>query len=154
MTWLVIRLILSLAFIAAVLWFAARVAKKRGIGGTGHGVIEVLARQRMGRTSTLNVIRIADVTLVVGATEEQVTLLAEVDGDAVDAAIRERDAARPVRPAMRAVPDGDGDAQPVGAGSHRSPAHSSPGALTGSVFDRNGWGSFVNQLRERTVRRS
>lgn len=153
MTWLIVRLVFSLAFIAAVLWFAARVAKKRGIGGTGNGVIEVLARQRMGRTSTLNVVRIADVTLVVGATEEQVTLLAEVDGDAVDAVIRERDAARPPRPAVRAVPAGDGNAEPAAAGSHRSPAHSSSGALAGSVFDRNGWGSFVNQLRERTVRR-
>jgi flagellar protein FliO/FliZ len=27
------------------------------------------------------------------------------------------------------------------------------GALAGSVFDRNGWGSFVGSLREKTVRR-
>jgi flagellar protein FliO/FliZ len=33
-------------------------------------------------------------------------------------------------------------------------ARSSSGALAGSVFDRNGWGTFVHQLRERTVRRS
>jgi flagellar protein FliO/FliZ len=26
--------------------------------------------------------------------------------------------------------------------------------LAGSVFDRNGWGTFVHQLRERTVRKS
>jgi flagellar protein FliO/FliZ len=152
MTWLIIRLIFSLGFIAAVLWFAARVAKKRGIGGTGNGVIEVLARQRMGRASTLNVVRIADVTLVVGATEEQVTLLAEVDGDAVDTVLREREAARLVRPAMHAVPD---DADPAAADSRpRVVARRPSGALSGSVFDRNGWGSFVSQLRERTVRRS
>src|SRR6478609_12173422 len=89
MTWMIIRLILSLGFIAVVLLWAARLAKKKGLG-QGNGLIEVVARQRMGRTSTVNVVRIADVVLVVGATEEQVTLLAEVDSDAVDAALRER----------------------------------------------------------------
>ena len=71
---MVIRLVLSLAFIAAVLWFAARVAQKRGLG-QGNGLIEVVARQRMGRASSVSVVRIADRVLVVGSTEEQVTLL-------------------------------------------------------------------------------
>ena len=128
MTWMVVRLVLSLAFIAAVLWFAARVAQKRGIG-QGNGLIEVVSRQRMGRASSVSVIRIADRVLVVGATEEHVTLLAEVDGDAVADAIAER---RPTTatPAPAGVP-----------------------ALAGSVFDRNGWTTFVTQLREWTVRR-
>ncbi len=73
MTWMIIRLILSLAFIAVVLFYAARLAKKKGLG-QGNGLIEVVARQRMGRSSTVNVVRIGDVVLIVGATEEQVTL--------------------------------------------------------------------------------
>ena len=89
MTWMIIRLFLSLALIAAVLWWAARLAKKKGLG-QGNGLIEVVARQRMGRASSVNVVRIADMVLVIGATEEQVTLLAEVDPDAVDAALGER----------------------------------------------------------------
>ena len=113
---MIIRLILSLGFIAVVLLFAARLAKKRGLG-QGNGLIEVVARQRMGRTSTVNVVRIADVVLVVGATEEQVTLLAEVDSEAVDSALarapragrrrrrrgrrRRRDAAPPARPLLQ-----------------------------------------------------
>ncbi len=144
MTWMIIRLILSLAFVAAVLLFAARLAKKRGLG-QGNGLIEVVARHRMGRSSTLNVVRIADIVLVVGATEEHVTLLAEVDSDAVDNALRERRV-------------------PVQVGAHHAAgadvaipalaARSTSGALAGSVFDRNGWGTFVHQLRERTVRKS
>ncbi|MCW2637617.1 MAG: fliO [Blastococcus sp.] len=142
MTWMIIRLILSLAFIAAVLLFAARLAKKRGLG-QGNGLIEIVARQRMGRSSTLNVVRIADVVLVVGATEEQVTLLAEVDAAAVEAALAER---RPVR--LGAVDaDGPGSSSVVAA-------RPTSGALAGSVFDKDGWGSLVHQLRERTVRRS
>jgi flagellar protein FliO/FliZ len=157
-TWMLIRLVLSLAFVGAVLWFAARIAKKRGLGGGGnHGLIEVVARQRMGRSSTVNVVRIGDVVLVVGATEEQVTLLAEVDGEAVETALREREEARLARLAAR-----PGAGQPPaalggtedGAAPHRPlvGARTSTGALSGSVFDRAGWGSFVNQLRERTVR--
>ena len=150
MTWMVLRLILSLAFVGGVLWFAARVAKKRGLGGRANGLIEVVATQRMGRSSTVNVVRIGDVVLVVGATEEQVTLLAEVDNDTVDAALREREAARVSRVPARV----DDEGQPTG-GVHRPvvAARSSSGPLAGSVLDRKGWGSFVNHLRERTVRR-
>jgi flagellar protein FliO/FliZ len=144
MTWMIIRLVLSLAFIAAVLLFAARLAKKRGLG-QGNGLIEVVARQRMGRTSTLNVVRIADVVLVVGATEEQVTLLAEIDAEAVETALLER------RPPLRVgagEPGATGDSPALVARS------AATGPLAGSVFDRSGWSALVHQLRERTVRRS
>ena len=140
---MVVRLVLSLAFVGAVLWFAARLAKKRGLG-TGNGLIEVVARQRMGRASTVNVLRIGNTCLVVGATEEQVTLLAEVDPETVDAAVR-------ARQSPRSVTVGEDDAeQPA-----RSPvaARASSGALSGTVFDRSGWSAFVSELREKTVRR-
>jgi flagellar protein FliO/FliZ len=181
MTWMVIRLILSLAFVGAVLWFAARLAKKRGLGSS-NGVIEVVARQRMGRASTVNVVRVGDVVLVVGATEQQVTLLAEVDAETVAQAMAERrgpgrrplPAPREDRPAEGYPAEGDpddeyaraygetyGEGYPEGyAGDHRREpapahrgAHASQGALAGSVFDRRGWGTFVQELRERTVRR-
>jgi flagellar protein FliO/FliZ len=153
MTWMVIRLFMSLAFVGGVLWFAARLAKKRGLGGTGNGVIEVLARQRMGRSSTVNVVRIGDTCLVVGATEEHITLLAEVDPETVDAAVRTRPAAQPAPvDAVDEADAEDGDrSEPV---RPRVAARTSAGALGGSVFDRNGWGSFVSELREKTVRRS
>jgi flagellar protein FliO/FliZ len=144
MTWMIIRLILSLAFIGVVLLYAARLAKKKGLG-QGNGLIEVVARQRMGRTSTVNVVRIGDVVLVVGATEEQVTLLAEVDLDTID----------PLEDEEYDEPARIGAAEP--ARTARTPAlaaRSGSGALAGSVLDRNGWGSFVSELRERTVRRS
>ncbi len=135
MTWMVIRLLLSLAFVAGVLWFAARLAKKRGLGSSG-GLVEVVAHQRMGRASTVNVLRIGDRVLVVGATEQQVTLLAELDGEALEATLAER-------------ADGEGrPALPVASAPGRS-----GGALAGSVLDRSAWSGLVGQLRERTVRR-
>ena len=144
MTWMIIRLILSLGFIAVVLLWAARLAKKKGLG-QGNGLIEVVARQRMGRSSTVNVVRIADVVLVIGATEEQVTLLAEVDSEIVDAALAERRV-----PAPRPAADG---AAPASVGAPLVAARASSGVLAGSVFDLAGWGSFVTSLRERTVRK-
>ena len=151
MTWMIIRLVLSLAFVAAVLLFAARLAKKRGLG-QGNGLIEVVARQRMGRSSTVNVVRIADVVLVVGATEEQVTLLAEVDAESVEEALRERRV--PVRAGAAHAESDAESARDSGREAPALAARASTGALAGSVFDRNGWGTFVHQLRERTVRRS
>jgi flagellar protein FliO/FliZ len=145
MTWMIIRLILSLAFVGGVLWFAARLANKRGLG-QGNGLIEVVARQRMGRSSTVNVVRIADVVLVIGATEEQVTLLAEMDSAVVDEALTERRAPARLHAAPAALA---GSGTPAVTATPRAP-HA---ALAGSVFDRAGWGTFVNSLRERTVRR-
>ncbi|MGY1815447.1 FliO/MopB family protein [Blastococcus sp. SYSU D00820] len=135
---MVIRLVLSLAFVGGVLWFAARLARKRGLG-QANGLVEVVARQRMGRASSVSVVRIADRVLVVGATEESVTLLAELDGEAVETSLAERELA-------------GATAGPAGTGT-RLPAPRSGGALAGSVFDRGGWASFVQSMRERTVRR-
>ncbi|MCW2697261.1 MAG: fliO, partial [Modestobacter sp.] len=101
MTWMLVRLVLSLAFIAAVLLFASRLAKKRGLG-QGNGLIEVVARQRMGRASSVSVLRVAGRVLVIGSTDEQVTLLAEMEESEVQTAL----AAAP-----RAVPAG-GDGAP------------------------------------------
>ncbi|MGY1745742.1 FliO/MopB family protein [Blastococcus sp. SYSU D00695] len=141
MTWMLIRLVLSLAFVGGVLWFAARLARKRGMGQS-NGLVEVVAHQRVGRASTVHVIRVADRVLVVGATEQSVTLLAEVDGETVEATLAEHELAAP-------TPGGPAAGRRPLAGSG-APAG---GALAGSVFDRSSWGGFVQQLRERTVRR-
>jgi flagellar protein FliO/FliZ len=140
MTWMIVRLVFSLGLIAAVLLFASRLAAKRGLGGT-HGLIEVVARQRMGRASSVSVLRVAGRVLVVGATDEQVTLLAEVEEEEVQAAL----AASP-RTAAAGAPDGATAASPRAA-------RAGSGALAGSVLDRSAWTSFVQELRERTVRR-
>jgi flagellar protein FliO/FliZ len=141
MTWMIIRLVLCLAFIGGVLVFASRIAQKRGIGGV-TGVIEVVARQRMGRASSVSVLRVAGRVLVVGSTEEQVTLLAELEDDELQTALAA------VVPPARAGADGE-------AGPGRGlPRRSSSGVLAGSVLDRSTWTSVVQELRDRTVRRS
>ncbi len=144
MTWMIIRLVLSLAFVAAVLFFAARLAQKRGLG-QGNGLIEVVARQRMGRASSVSVLRVAGRVLVVGSTDEQVTLLAEVEEDEVQTAL----AAAPRAVAVR----GDAAVDAAPATRPALVARSSSGTLAGSVLDRGAWTSLVQDLRDRTVRR-
>ncbi|MFQ1000303.1 FliO/MopB family protein [Modestobacter sp. SSW1-42] len=140
MTWMIIRLVLCLGFIAAVLLYASKLAKKRGLGGA-TGVIEVVARQRMGRTSTVSVLRVAGRVLVVGSTEEQVTLLAEVEDEELQTAL-----AAQLRPLEVTE---DADRAPV---TRRMPVPTGHGALAGSVLDKSTWTSVVQELRERTVR--
>ena len=140
MTWMLIRLVLSLAFVGGVLWFAARLARKKGLGQS-NGLVEIVAQQRVSRASTVNVIRIADRVLVVGATDQTVTLLAEMDGEMVEASLADRE--------LAALTAGD-----TGIGQRRTVvAARGPGILAGSVLDRGSWGGFVQQMRERTVRR-
>ncbi|MEU2348240.1 flagellar biosynthetic protein FliO [Modestobacter sp. NPDC049651] len=143
---MVLRLVLSLAFVGAVLWFAARVAKKRGLGGASE-VIEVVARQRMGRTSTVSVLRVAGRVLVVGATDAQISILAELEDDELRAALAER--AQPAADADPGTADAEGAPRPTALPLPRAGS----GALAGSVLDKGTWTSMVQELRERTVRR-
>jgi len=145
MSWMVIRLVLSLAFVAGVLLFASRIAKKRGLGGATD-VIEVVARQRMGRASTVSVLRVAGRVLVVGSTEAQVTLLAEVEDDELETALL-------ARRTPQAVEVGE-DGQPVTSALPAvRPSVGARGGLAGSVLDRGTWTTVVQELRDRTVRR-
>jgi flagellar protein FliO/FliZ len=143
MSWMIIRLVLCLALIAAVLLFASRVAKKKGLGGA-TGVIEVVARQRMGRASSVSVLRVAGRVLVVGATEQQVTLLAEVEDDEMQAALATQ---------LTRSTGADGGTTELPAARRPQPARAGTGVLAGSVLDRGTWTSVVSELRERTVRR-
>jgi len=105
----------------------------------------VVARQRMGRASSVSVLRVAGRVLVVGSTEEQVTLLAEVEDDELTTAMA---AAAPTRTVAA-----DGQTAELAIGRRTVPARSGSGALSGSVLDRGTWTTVVQELRERTVRR-
>jgi flagellar biosynthetic protein FliO len=76
---LMVRMGLSLAIILGLIWGAARVVRRRG-GAHGRSTtdVEVVARRSTGRRSNLLVVRIAGRTLLVGATENQVNLVADV----------------------------------------------------------------------------
>lgn len=138
---LVLRLVFALAMVAGLLWMAARIARKRGLGGSS-GVVQVLARQPLSRTSAVCVVKVADRVLIVGSSDQRVTLLGETDLATVEESTR---APRPTTAPAAAVQD-------VTVPAAVAPAQGS-GVVAGSVLDHHQWSALVSGLREKTVRR-
>jgi len=131
------RMILVLGLIIGVLMVLARYGKKwqRGGGIAGRGAkptgrIEVLSRRSMGRHISLLVVRVAHRTLLVGQSNQQMTLLAELDGDEW------------VEPAPSMATKGLGNDNLLAPRTALGAGGASPGA----------WDAFMDRLREMTVR--
>ena len=76
------RLVVALVVVFGLMALAAKVARRRGLGSsssTPSTRIEVLARQALGRTSSVQLVRVAGRTLVLGVTESSVQVLGEAD---------------------------------------------------------------------------
>ncbi|HEV7535074.1 MAG TPA: flagellar biosynthetic protein FliO [Acidimicrobiia bacterium] len=129
---LLIRVVVSLGVVLAIMAGTAAVLRRSGLTGTAgpgrRGVrrrpVEVLARHGLSRGASVTVVRLGGRGLVLGVTDHQVTLLTEIDPAELDA------------------PPDD-----IAAGPAGPPA---PGIGAGSLP----WKVALEQLRERTVRRS
>ena len=77
---LAFRLIGSLALVVGLLFLLARLANKRMRPSSGAAV-QVIARQSLTRSSGVAVLTVGARVLVVGTTDQQVSLLAELDPD-------------------------------------------------------------------------
>ena len=143
-----IQLILALGIVLGVMWVAARLMRNAG-GGRGAGIVEMIARQPVGRTSAVVVVRVAERALIVGVTDEKVTLLSEADLEIIEAAQAEeeerRAAARGGRTGATAIGSGRSGAGSGGA--------QSSGALSGSILSPSTWRQTVDAIRDRTARR-
>ncbi len=80
MTELTLRLVFSLAIVVGLLLLLARFAGRRFQGKTG-AVIQVVHRQQLSRGSSVAVVTVGERVLVLGTTEQQVTLLTEMEPD-------------------------------------------------------------------------
>jgi flagellar protein FliO/FliZ len=84
------RLIISLGFVIGLMWFAARVVRRRGLGGAASpnrrpGVsVDVLARRTLGRNASIAVVRTGKQAMVIGVTDHMVTKLADTDLDEIE----------------------------------------------------------------------
>jgi flagellar biogenesis protein FliO len=133
-------MILVLGLIIGLIIVLARFGRKwqrgAGIGGLGvkpsTGRIDVLSRRSMGRHISLLVVRVSQRTFLVGQSSQQLTLLAELDGDEwVEAGVPPTTAATGLGNDNLLAPR-----MALGAGGD------SPGA----------WDAFMDRLREMTVR--
>jgi flagellar protein FliO/FliZ len=75
------RLAVSLVVVFGLMAVCAKLLRRRGLGSTGSPTarIEVLARQGLGRTSSVQLVRVAGRTLVLGVTDASVSVLGEAD---------------------------------------------------------------------------
>jgi len=80
-----LRIFFSLAVVLLLMWGLAKVAR-RPLSGRGGGAVSVLARAPLTRGASVAVVRVAERAYVLGVTDQNVTLLAEADPDAIEAA--------------------------------------------------------------------
>lgn len=83
---LLARLAVSLGVLLALMVAAGRLLRRQGLGSVAgthrRHAVEVLARQGVGRSASVTVVRAGDRALVLGVTESSVRLLVESDLDA------------------------------------------------------------------------
>ena len=128
---LLIRLVVSLGIVIALMVLATKVVRKRGYGGsvaaptrgTSSSTVEVLARRGLSRNSSVVVVRAGGRNLVLGVSDNNVTLLSEADEAAVELELAE------VIPAPRTGPS------------------------RGAQSSGSAWKALLDHMRERTVRR-
>jgi len=75
---LVVSLGIVLGLIAALAWAAKR-PKGLGLGFNTKGAITVKGREQLGRASTIALLQVGDRTILVGANEHTIAVLAEGD---------------------------------------------------------------------------
>lgn len=74
-----LRLVFAVAVVVGLLLLTARFTRRLGAGGAGptRGAIRVVARQPLGRNTSVAVIETGGRTLVLGVTEHAISLLSE-----------------------------------------------------------------------------
>lgn len=121
---LLLRLLGSLALVVGLLLLIARFAGRR-FRTTNGAAIQVVHRQALGRGQGVAVVAVGTRVLVLGTTEQQVTLLAEVEPDEVGLDL--------AADALGVVPaDDEADAAPQAARTDQGP-------LAGSLLSAQTW---------------
>ena len=138
---LLLRIGFSLLVVLGLLWGLARMARRGGVGRRGPGHLSVLNRQSLSRGSSVAIVKIADRALILGITDNQVSLLGETDLGAF-----EHDQHPSKRDPQAASSDGLPAAHPTVLPHHG-------GKLDGSLLSPRTWGSTMEFLRDRTTRR-
>ncbi|WP_104105568.1 flagellar biosynthetic protein FliO [Nocardioides sp. 616] len=75
---LTLRLVCSLAVVVGLLLVLAKIGQRRFQGNT-NALVRVVHRQALSRTSSVAVVTVGSRVLVLGTTEQQVRVLAELD---------------------------------------------------------------------------
>lgn len=94
---LALRLVVSLAAVVGLLLVLARITQRR-MGGGQDDLVRILHRRPLSRTSAVAVVTVGERVLVLGTTEQQVSVLAELDPDEIATTLPAGVVAGPDRP--------------------------------------------------------
>ncbi len=128
---LVLRIGFSLLVVFGLMWVLAK-AVRRPLGGRrAAGSLSVLNRQQLTRGAAIAVVRVGDKALILGVTDQQVSLLGEAELEVFEKPLEDHQ-------------------------DHRDPVELMPtssGRLDGSILAPRTWRTTMNFLRDRTTRR-
>lgn len=140
-----LRLAVALGSVVGLIWLVSR-GMNRGRGSRVAGLTEVVARQQLSRAASVVVVRVGERNLVLGVTEQQVSLLTETELPAADPADGVREVVE-----LEKVPDAVPRQRP--RRSEQPTTEPRQGALAGSALSPATWTQALDVLRERTTRR-
>lgn len=145
---LVLRIGFSLLIVLGLMWGLARLIRRPLGVGRHHGPLAVLNRQPLTRAAAVTVVRVGDRAMILGVTDQQISLLGEADIEEFEKYDKH---AHPHRDhlALDEVPPAEQEAGALPA-AHPVPAR---GRLDGSLLSPRTWTSTMDFLRDRTSRR-
>jgi len=135
---LVLRIGFSLLIVFGLMWGLARVVRRPLGGKRGTGALAVLSRQQLSRGSAVAIVQVHDRALILGVTDQQVSLLGEAALEAFEAHGHHHE---------------HRDHVTVETGDLLLPPAHPEGRLDGSLLSPRTWGSTLDFLRDRTTRR-
>jgi len=143
--WLILRLVLSLALVLGLIWGLARIKKR--VSPTNAGTIQVLSKIPVSRKGSLMVVEVGGKKLVIGATDNSISLISEIDIAVEPHEIKEE--RRPVELDSYMIEMLD----PAEVDALASLKRTQPDSkLAGSVLSPDTWRQLAETLREKTVR--
>ncbi|MFL6060794.1 MAG: FliO/MopB family protein [Marmoricola sp.] len=169
---LTIRLVVSLTIVVGLLLVLARVGARRFRGSSG-ALVQVVHRQPLSRTSSVAVVSVGTRVLVLGTTEQHISVLAELEPDEIDLDLQdatvlelagsgqvlelpdtemfiepvEAPRAAPVAPVSRVTPARRTAGAHRAAPAPKQPAVPNDGALAGSVLSPQTWRQALAAVR-------
>lgn len=142
------RVLLSLACVIGLVWFAGRrLGGPRRVRAQREAEVRVVGKQSVSRHSGVAVVAVGNRRLLVGYGDQQVTMLSEL------APVIEP-ASMPVAPRVPPVTSRVPAPRPALDAASTAPAGTrAAGSLHGSVLSPETWRTLVKTLQDRTVRR-
>ena len=155
---LTIRLVVSLTIVVGLLLVLAKFGARKFRGNAG-ALVHVVHRQPLSRTSSVSVVTVGSRVLVLGTTEQQISVLTELDPDELELdEVAELSLVAGIEPGIEPVVEpGPVAARP--AGSHRAApatrtATTATGPLSGSVLSPQTWKQAFSAVSRATNRES